>query len=463
MVETAGKGAGRKPELWEAVLALVVSFGVVVLGIRLKVGMSAPLVAGAFAAGLFGSYLGYTWKDLQQGMMDGIRNSLPAVIILMLVGMVVGLWILGGAVPTMVYYGLKLLSPGMFLAAACLLCCVVSTATGTSFGTVSTVGLALMGVGEGLGVPLAMVAGAIVAGAYFGDKMSPLSDTTNVAPAMAGAELFEHVGSMMYTTIPALAVSLGLYAFLGARFAGGHVDSQAVGAITDALSKTFRIGLLALVPPLVVIALSVRRVPAIPSLSFAVAFSGVWAVLTQGADVTSVVRATMDGYISKTGTVAVDRLLTRGGLNSMMGTVALILAATALGGILERTGVLSVVIDAVLERVRSTGSLIVSVIASCYLVGIVSGNQMLAIILPGRAFKDAFAAREIHARVLSRTLEDAGTLGTVLIPWSTAGLFVYGMLKVPASAYAPYAFLNWIVPIFSVIYGYTGFAIFRTR
>ncbi len=453
----------RKPELWEAALALVVSFGVIVLGIRLRAGMTAPLAAGAFVAGVFGKYLGYTWRELQEGMFDGIRNSLPAVMILMLVGMIIGAWILGGAVPTMVYFGLKLLTPGMFLAAACLLCCIVSTATGTSFGTVGTVGLALMGVGEGLGIPLPMVAGAIVAGAYFGDKMSPLSDTTNVAPAMAGADLFDHVGSMMYTTIPALVISLALYAFLGTRSAAGRVDSQAVEAILSTLSKTFNIGLLSLVPPLLVIVMSVKRVPAIPALSCGVVFSGLWAILTQGAGFVDVVKVTMDGYVSKTGLAAVDKLLTRGGLNSMMGTVAMVLLATAFGGILERTGVLSVVVSAVLEKVRSTGSLILSVIASCYLVGAVSGNQMLAIILPGRAFRSAFAERGIHPRVLSRTLEDAGTLGTVLLPWSTAGLFVAGILKISAMQYAPYAFLNWIVPIIAVIYGYTGFAIFKSR
>jgi len=457
------KGEGRKPEFWEALLALAVSFAIVVIGIRLRAGMSAPLVAGAFVAGLFGKYLGYTWRELQEGMFDGIRGSLPAVVILMLVGMMVGVWILGGAVPTMVYYGLKLLTPGMFLAAACLLCCVVSTATGTSFGTIGTVGLALMGIGEGLGIPLHMVAGAIVAGAYFGDKMSPLSDTTNVAPAMAGAELFEHIGSMMYTTIPALVLSLTMYGFIGMRFGAGEVRREAVETILTTLTKTFNIGPLALVPPALVIVMSAKRLPAIPALSTGVAFSGAWAMLTQGADLTSVVRSMMDGYLSKTGVAGVDRLLTRGGLNAMMGTVALILAATAMGGILERTGVLSTVIDAVLRKIRSTGSLILSVVVSCYLVALVSGNQMLAIILPGRAFKEAFAERGIHPRVLSRTLEDAGTLGAPLIPWSTAGLYVYGMLKVSAAAYAPYAFLNWIVPIFALVYGYTGFAIWRKR
>ncbi|MGE5484087.1 MAG: Na+/H+ antiporter NhaC [Ignavibacteriales bacterium] len=451
----------RKPGLGQSVLALVVSFGVIVVGIRLKAGMTAPIAAGAFTAGLFGKYLGYGWRDLQDGMFDGIRNALTTIIILMLVGSIIGVWIIGGAVPTMVYFGLRLLTPRMFLAAACLLCCIVSTATGTSFGTVGTVGLALMGVGEGLGIPLPMVAGAIVAGAYFGDKMSPLSDTTNVAPAMAGADLFEHIGSMMYTTVPGLIISICLYAFLGSRSAAGQANTQTVQAILSTLSRTFNIGLLTLVPPVLVIAMSIKRVPAIPALSCGVVFSGLWAMLTQKVGFIAVLKATMDGYASKTGVASVDSLLTRGGLNNMMGTVALVILATAFGGILERTGVLSVVVSEVLERVRSTGGLILSVIASCYVVGAVSGNQMLAIILPGRAFRDAFAARGIHARVLSRTLEDAGTLGTVLLPWSTAALFVTGILKVSATQYAPYAFLNWIVPVIAAVYGYTGFAIFK--
>lgn len=455
--------SARPLSVLEASLTLFVSFLVIIIGIRLKIGMSAPLMAGAFAASLFAVYFGFQWKDLQDAMTEGITNALPAIIILMLVGMIIGIWIIGGTVPTMVFYGLKLLNPKMFLAATFVLCAIVSTATGTSFGTVGTVGLALIGIGEGLGLPLPMVAGAIVSGAYFGDKMSPLSDTTNVAPAMAGAGLFEHIGSMLYTTVPAFIVSLIIYAVLGLKFGGQSADAKVVGDMLSTIEGTFNIGIITLLPPLAIIIMSAVRVPAVPSLSIAVLLSIVWAMITQGAGFKAIIDASMGGFVSSTGLASIDNLFTRGGMNNMLGTNALILIAAAFGGILEKIGVLAVVVNALLKKVKSTGGLILSVLISCYVVLLVSGNVMMAIILPGRTFKDVFQERGIAARVLSRTLEDAGTIGGAIIPWSVAGLLINGVLKVPVQAYAPYAFLNWTVPIFSIICAYTGFGVFKTK
>lgn len=461
--ETLSRSRSRVPSLLEASVTLIVSFLVVIIGIRLKVGMIAPLLAGAIVASIFGLYFRHKWQDIQESMIKGIAGALPAIIILMLVGTIIGIWIIGGTVPTMVYYGFKLLSPKIFPAASFLLCALVSTATGTSFGTIGTIGLALIGIGEGLGLPLPLIAGAIVSGSYFGDKMSPLSDTTNVAPAMAGANLFDHIGSMMYTTIPPFVIAFALYAFLGLKYGSGSVDTKAVQDILTTLANTFNISVWALIPALVIIALSVLRVPAIPAMATSAVFSILWAMLTQGARFVNVLGVSMNGYVSKTGLEAVDKLLSRGGLASMHNTNALILIAAAFGGILESTGVLSVLIGAVLRRVKKAGGLILSVVISCYLILVVSGNVMMAIILPGRTFKDAFIERGIAPKVLSRTLEDAATIGGALIPWSVAGLLIFGVLKVPVLSYAPYAFLNWMVPIFSIIYGYTGFAIFRTK
>lgn len=453
----------KMPTTLEAILTLGISFAVVIIGIWLKVGMTAPLIAGAVAAGLFGIYFGHRWKDLQDAMTEGIANALPAIIILLLVGMIIGIWIIGGTVPTMVYFGLKLLSPQLFLAATFILCCIVSTATGTSFGTVGTVGLALIGIGQGLGLPLPMVAGAIVAGAYFGDKMSPLSDTTNVAPAMAGANLFDHIGSMMYTTVPAFVIALIAYVILGFMYGGQNTNIQDVQQILNTISSTFSVSVWTLIPPLAIIVMSVLRMPAIPALTFGVILSIIWSMLMQGVGFVPVINASMNGYVSKTGLAAIDSLFTRGGLNSMLATDSLILIAAAFGGILERIGVLSAVVNAVIKKIKGTGGLILSVLASCYLVLLVSGNVMMAIILPGRTFKDVFDKRGIEPRVLSRTLEDAATIGGALIPWSVAGLLISGLLKVPVESYAPYAILNWIVPIFSIIFGFTGFAIFRKK
>jgi len=453
----------RTPKFWEAIAALTLIFSVIIIGLKLNTGLTAPLVAGLFIAGLFGLYLGHKWADLQNGMIEGIANAVPCILILMLVGMLIGIWIMGGTVPVMIYYGLQLLSPRMFLPATFILCCIVSVATGTSWGTIGTMGLALIGIGQGLNIPLPIVAGAIVSGAYFGDKMSPLSDTTNVAPAMAGADLFEHIGSMLYTTVPATIVSIILYTFLGFSGTSGSVDTEAVNSILSTLNGSFNISILALIPPLLVIFMSIKRVPAIPALAIAVIFSVFWGMFTQGVKFSKIVAAAVNGFASNTGVDTVDVLLSRGGLNSMMGIISMVLLATALGGVLEKIGILTVIINALLKKVKSAGSLILSVLISCYAILLVSGNAMLAIILPGRTFKDAFAERNIHPRVLSRTLEDAGTIGAVLIPWSAAGLYAYGILDVPVLSFAPYAFLNWIVPIFSIVYAYTGFAVFKVK
>lgn len=453
----------RAPEFWEALTALTVIFLVIIIGLKLNTGLTAPLIAGAFIAGFFGVYLGYQWQDLQSGMIEGIANALPCIMILMLVGLLIGIWIIGGTVPVMIYYGLQLLSPKMFLPASFILCCIVSVATGTSWGTIGTMGLALIGIGQGLNIPLSIVAGAIVSGAYFGDKMSPLSDTTNVAPAMAGAGLFEHIGSMLYTTVPATIISIILYTFLGFSGSGGSVNTDVVNSILGTLGSSFNISILTLVPPILVILMSIKRVPAIPALATAVIFSMIWGMFTQDVKFSAIVSVAVNGYASDTGVKAVDVLLSRGGLNSMMGIISMVLLASGLGGILEKTGILTVIINKLLKKVKSTGSLILSVLISCYAILLVSGNAMLAIILPGRTFKDAFAERKIHPSVLSRTLEDAATIGAALIPWSAAGLYIYGILDVPVLSYAPYAFLNWIVPIFSIIFAYTGFAIFKVK
>lgn len=446
----------------KAAIALSISFAVVIIGIQLKVGMTAPLIAGILTASIFGLYFGHEWTELQEAMTKGITNALPAIIILLLVGMIIGIWIIGGTVPTMVYLGLKLINPKWFLMATFVMCAIVSTATGTSFGTVGTIGLALIGIGQGLGIPLSMVAGAIVAGAYFGDKMSPLSDTTNVAPAMAGASLFDHIGSMLYTTVPAVIVSLIVYLALGFKYGGQNTNIQDVQQILTVISESFNVSIWTLVPPLLIIVMSIKRVPAIAALAIGTVFSIVWAVLMQGEGFVSVINVSMNGYVSSTGFEAIDSLFTRGGLNSMLVTDSLILVAAAFGGILECMGVLSTVVETALKKINGTGGLILSVLASCYLVLLVSGNVMMAIILPGRTFKSIFEKRGIEARVLSRTLEDAATIGGALIPWSVAGLLISGLLKVPVVSFAPYAVLNWVVPIFSIIYGFTGFAIFRT-
>ncbi len=419
-----------------------------------------PLIFSTIIAATMAIFvLGYSWSELEEGIIDTIKMAMQAVLILMVIGSIIGTWILSGTVPTMIYYGLKILSPGIFLVATAIICCIVSLATGSSWTTAGTVGIALLGVGTGLGMPLGMVAGAIVSGAYFGDKMSPLSDTTNLAPAMAGTTLFEHVRHMIYTTAPALLISLVLYAIIGARYAGDNFDINQVNQILTTISESFVISPLLLIPPLVVIIIVVLKVPAIPGLIAGTLLGGLFAAIFQGANLGGIIDAAHYGFTLESGNAIVDELLTGGGLDNMMWTVSLILIALAFGGVMEKTGMLHAVGKTILSFASSTGSLIVATVLTCLAVNLLTGEQYLSLVVPGRMFKDAYAERGIHPKVLSRALEGSGTVTSPLIPWNTCGAFMWTTLGVHPFAYAPYAFFNLLVPIINIIYGYLGITI----
>jgi NhaC family Na+:H+ antiporter len=415
-----------------------------------------PILVTTVVASIVAIRAGYKWKDVEDGIIDGIKMSMQAILILMIVGALIGVWILAGVVPTMIFYGLKILSPGIFLVATCLICCIVSLATGSSWTTAGTVGVALIGVGMGLGMPLPMVAGAIISGAYFGDKMSPLSDTTNLAPAMAGSDLFDHVKHMIYTTAPSLVIALILYGILGARYAGKELDVAGINELLEGLAGQFAINPLLFIPPLMVILMVVFKVPAIPGLIGGVMLGGVFAAIFQGSGMGAIIEAAHYGFVSETGIIEIDELLTRGGLDSMMWTVSLIMIAMSFGGVLERTGMLNALLEKVLKVVNSTGSLVLATVLSCFFINLTSGDQYMSLVVPGRMFKDAYAERGLHPKNLSRVLEDAGTLSSPLIPWNTCGAFMFTALGVHPFAYLPYAFLNLLNPVMSVIYGYTG-------
>ena len=450
----------RMPSLPQAVWALAFVIAVIVVGIRQKVGMTAPLAMGAMAAACVSLLLGSSWRSVQQGIVQGISQSLAAVCIIILVGMLIGLWIVGGTVPTIIYYGLHLIYPEMFLPVTFVICCITSLATGTSFGTIGTVGLALMSIGLGLGVPSAMTAGAIASGAFFGDKMSPLSDTTNVAPAIAGTDLFKHIGSMLWTTVPAAVISFGLYWFIGRNYGAGQVNWETVNEIRSTLAGTFSLGVVTLIPAVLVILLSVFRLPALATLTLGICCSGLCAAFSQGLGFKALLAASMHGYSSATGVAMVDKILSRGGIDMMSGTLIMLIGAMAMGGLLEQSRVLSVIIEALMRHVRGALGLILSTIAACYATLGVTGNMMLAIILPGKTFKPVFDRMGIAPEVLSRTLEDAGTLGSVLVPWGIPALFLMGALSVDAS-FIPYVFLSLISPLFAILYAATGFAFRR--
>ena len=415
-----------------------------------------PLIFAAAVAAGIAVIRKHPWKEIQEGMIHGITLAMGAILILMVIGTMIGTWILAGVVPSMIYYGLKILSPGIFLIATLIVCSIVSLGTGSSWSTAGTVGVALIGVGQGLGIPVPMVAGAIISGAYFGDKMSPLSDTTNLAPAVAGTDVFTHVRHMIYTTGPSYAICLIIYGLLGLRFAGGTLDSGNIDLMLSTMQAHFYIHPVLLLPPALVILMVIRRIPPLPALLGGMAIGGIFALIFQGCPLSDVIASAHTGYVSDTGVEMVDELLTRGGLMSMMETVALIMCALSFGGIMEKTGMLEVIAAALLKRVQRTGSLVATTILSCIGMNIIASDQYMAIVIPGRMYKKAFDAKRLHPKNLSRCLEDSGTLSSPLIPWNTCGAFMHGTLGVSPLVYLPYAFLNLLNPLISIFYGYTG-------
>jgi NhaC family Na+:H+ antiporter len=471
---------GRSPSLAVSFVPVVVLIGLLAGSVALFGDGSsggANQIALILAAGVgivIGIAHGYTWKQIERGIVHGISLAMGAILILLVVGALIGSWILAGVVPTMIYYGLQLLTPSIFFPSACALCCFVSLATGSSWTTAGTVGVALIGIAAAQDLNLGLAAGAVVSGAYFGDKMSPLSDTTNLAPAMAGTDLFTHIRHMVWTTAPSIAIALILFAVIGLRVAAPQ-DTTAVAAILDSLRANFSVGLHLLLPAALVIGLVVMKVPAFPALLigaltgclFAVIFQPsvviayadaadkpAWAALIKGAWM-----SLFDGYKLSSGNAALDELLSRGGMGSMLNTVWLILAAMMFGAVMEVTGMLARIAASILSLVRGAGSLIAATLATSFGMNVLASDQYIAIVLPGRMFRAEYIRRGLHPKNLSRSLEDAGTLTSPLVPWNTCGAFMAQTLGVATFAYAPFAFFNLINPVVAAIYGFTGFTI----
>lgn len=416
-----------------------------------------PIFASAIVAALVAMIgLKISWKEIEEGIVETIKMSMGAIIILMIIGMVVGTWILSGIVPTMIYYGLKVLNPAIFLVATLLICSIVSLATGSSWTTAATVGIALMGVGVGLGMPAHIIAGAIISGSYFGDKMSPLSDTTNLAPAMAGANLFDHIRHMIYTTGPSYIISAVLFGIIGIKYAGGTLDASAINVLLTGLKDSFNISPVLLLAPILVIVIVVLKTPAIPGLFAGAVLGGIFAMIFQGASVGTVVDAFNNGFVSETGVAAIDNLLSRGGMQSMMWTVSLILCAMTFGGVMEKTGMLHAIASQILKVARNTGSLVTATILTAVAMNLIAGDQYLSIVIPGRMYKSAFDDKGLAPKNLSRVLEDSGTLTSPMIPWNTCGAYMIATLGVAPWVYVPYCFLNILNPLVSIFYGYTG-------
>ncbi|WP_373893670.1 Na+/H+ antiporter NhaC [Virgibacillus sp. CBA3643] len=450
----------KEISLIEALIPLVVMITVMAITIIVFEGdPHVPLILGTVIAGLVAWRAGFNWKDIEESMYVGIKLALPAVIIIMLVGMIIGSWIGGGIVATMIYYGLQIISPSLFLVTICIICAVVSLSIGSSWSTMGTIGVAGMGIGAAMGIPAAMTAGAVISGAYFGDKMSPLSETTNLASGLTETDLFEHIKHMMYSTVPGLVIALIAYWFMGRNFGGGNLSETGVGETAQQMQESFLISPWLLLVPLLVIVLVARKVPAIPALLVGIVLGFLCQVFVQADSFANAVNTLYGGYILETGNAMVDELFTRGGLESMMYTVSLTIVAMTFGGVLEHTGMLNAIVTQILKLAKSARGLIPTTILSSLFTNITCSEQYISIVVPSRMYSSVYKKKNLQSKNLSRALEDGGTLTSVFVPWNTCGVFIFGTLGVHAFQYAPYAILNFAVPILSIIFAFLGIGI----
>ncbi|MBS4208153.1 Na+/H+ antiporter NhaC [Bacillus sp. FJAT-50079] len=455
----------KELSIWLALIPMLALIGSATASIFIwKAGMHIPLLIGVLAGAIVAIARGWSWHEVEKMMVNGVARALPAVFILLIIGIIVGTWIASGVIPTIIYYGLSIMKPSLFVPLVALVTGIVSITLGSSFISIATIGLAFMVIGEGLGFSPGLVAGAVISGAYFGDKLSPVSDTTNIAPVMADTDLFSHIKHMLWDTIPAFAIAILMYWVAGLFGAtNSTVSTENIDIITHALQGAFTIHPLLLLMPLLTIYLMIKRAPAIPALIGVSLLGGLLAVIFQGISVTEIVKVMTNGFSVTTEIEAVDSLLNQGGLMSMLGTVALLIIATAFGGILEETGAFNVLTGKIMEKVRSTGMLISSTILSTFVVAFASGAQFLAIILPARTFTKKYKDMGIDTKNLSRSVEAAGTVGINLVPWSVPVVFAVGILGVSPGEFIPYSFFVFLVPLINIIFGFTGWTITKKK
>jgi NhaC family Na+:H+ antiporter len=450
----------RDPFVWEAlisVLALIIAISLAI--VKYEADAQIPILIGVLVAALIGIRAGYPWKEIQEGMLDGIANSLQAIVILSIIGILIGVWILSGVVPTLLYYGLKVLHPKIFLPATVIICSITSLATGTSWGTTGTIGIALIGIGSGLGFPLPVVAGAVLSGSYFGDKMSPLSDTTNLAPAMVGTDLYTHIKHMAYTTGVTYGLTLAIEFGLSFVYGGGQADVESVNKILNGLDAQFSINPLMLLPAAVIMVLAFKKIPAIPGITMGVLSAVVLGIIFQGNNFGDILSASFAGYVSNTGVEAVDNLLTKGGFESMLYTISIVLCAMMFGGIMERTNQLRVVVNTILKKAQSTGSLITATVLTAIAGNLILCDQYMSIVMTGKMYAQSFHDRGLHPKNLSRAIEDSATVTANLVPWNTGGAYNSATLGVATIAYLPFNFFCWLSPVVTMMYGWFGITI----
>ncbi|WP_024120752.1 Na+/H+ antiporter NhaC [Bacillus halotolerans] len=404
------------------------------------------------AAGL---WYGFSWNSLEKGIVNGIKNGVQPIIVLALIGILIGAWMYSGAIPSVTVYALSFIEPSHLLLTALFSCMIISTLVGSSLTTVSTIGVALIGVASAAGVPLEWTAGAVICGACFGDKMSPMSDTTNFAAGIGEISIFEHIRHMMGTTIPALLITVVLFYFLGLSVSADAASTDDIAHVIAGIKDAANVTPWALLSPLLVVLLAIKRVSVIPVLTAGIISSGILtAIFVPDSSIQAFMSALHNGTMFETDNEAAAKIINRGGLQSMMGSVSLIMIAFALGGLMEKIGLISALLEGVMKGIRSKGSLIAATVCSSIGVNLATGEQYLSILIPGQSYKSLYDKQNIQRKFLSRSLEDGGTLINPLIPWGVSGAFMATALGVPVIDYIPFTFFLYISPMISILVGF---------
>nr|WP_282071808.1 Na+/H+ antiporter NhaC [Polaribacter atrinae] len=458
--------------IWEALIPVFVLVAMLFYNVFFVYGDDALsgsnqfiLLMGAAVAAIVGFKNKVSYKQMMEEVSENIKSTSSALLILLMVGALAGTWLISGIIPSMIYYGLQILNPTIFLAASVIICAIISIATGSSWTTSATVGIALVGIGNTLGIPAGMTAGAVLSGAYFGDKMSPLSDTTNLAPTMAGGDLFTHIKYMALTTVPTIIITLLVFVIIG--FSIETTGTPDVSDKLAAIDAAFNISPWLFIVPITVIFLIIKKTEPLVALLVGILFAGIVALIAQPDIVVSVAGAdsltfnsaykgvmnaiTVDSAVETT-SVELNDLFSAGGMNGMLGTIWLIICAMVFGGIMDAIGALARISKALLSMASSVFGLFASTVASCLALNVTASDQYLAIVVPGKMFKKAYEDKGLAPENLSRTLEDSGTVTSVLIPWNTCGAYQSGVLGVGVSEYFFFAIFNWLSPIMTLIF-----------
>ena len=425
------------------------------------------LLIGGFIAAIFGFKNKVSYKIMINKIAENIQSVTGAILILLFVGALAGTWLISGIIPAMIYYGLKILNPTLFLPACIILCAIISLATGSSWTTSATVGIALIGIGKALGLPAGMIAGSVISGAYFGDKLSPLSDTTNLAPAMAGGDLFSHIRYMTLTTVPSIIITLIVFFILGfIQKSAGNSDTE---PLMFAIKEKFHINLLLFIVPITVIVLIIKKSPPLIALLTGTLLGGVFAIIFQEnliLEISNSNKLTFENSYKtiinsmtistqvNTSNDLLNELFISGGMSGMLNTIWLIICALVFGGIMDAIGALDKISQSLLNWAKSTFQLFASTVASCLTINLTASDQYLSIVIPGKMFKKAYKNRNLKSENLSRTLEDSGTVTSVLIPWNTCGAYQSGVLGVNVLDYFIYAIFNWVSPFMTLLFAY---------